>query len=154
MMLSGLGLAMLSLVACSKNDGNGPIDDPNANLDTKNMKFTFSVTGINIDDMDHASLTFSGTDSKGTTTVWQLNGEILPNERGFSVSQDKMKDGSTFVVESIVPLASAGVSISVVNSTISDNTPMHLKFKAEVNGKVGNDIDETINEYYTKSLSF
>jgi hypothetical protein len=56
----------------------------------------------------------------------------------------------TVIVETTKPLD----NIIVTFGGSSDNTPYTIKLRAEINGKIENDISDIVNQTYSKSLNY
>ncbi|WP_118950340.1 hypothetical protein [Taibaiella helva] len=142
-----LAACALTLGSCSKDDN--PVV-PSAN---KNIKFTFSTPGVKDAEGDVVHFTVVGSNSTLNATLWKVNGQVRSNEQGFLISEAELEAGGTFVVESVTPLFNASMSISAQNFGATSYT---LKYKAEVNGTVQNDITENIvsSNAFIKDFSY
>lgn len=132
---------MIILGACSKNDSN--------NSQGKNLKFTISVTGLNLNEQDNAHVVIAGTNTSGTAS-WRVNGELRNNEAGLVISKQDLAAGNTIVVESVGPLVAANVGLSGINFGSS----FTFKYKAEVSGAVKNDISDVVADQYQKTFTY
>ena len=149
LLFSGLlATTLLTLNSCSKDDDPAP--GPGA---TKNIKFTFSTTGVSIAEGDAVHFNLAGSNGSLNSTLWKVNGVTRSNEQGFIIAEEELAAGGTFVVESVTPLYSASISVSAQNFGA---TNYNLRFKAEVNGTVQNDNNENITTSggYIKSFTY
>ncbi|WP_118976182.1 hypothetical protein [Taibaiella koreensis] len=142
-----LAACALTLGSCSKDN------NPLVPTGTKNIKFTFSTPGIKDAEGDAASFNLAGSDGSGDNTLWKVNGQVRSNEQGFIIAEEELEAGGTFVIESVKPLMAASLSISAQNFGATSYT---LKYKAEVNGTVQNDVTENIvsSNGYIKQFSY
>ncbi|MBK0382839.1 hypothetical protein I5M32_07685 [Pedobacter sp. SD-b] len=143
-----LALGAITFSSCSKNN------DAPSNGDGKNVKFTFTVTGVNPAEIDNVSFIAVGGNSTNDKTIWKVNGVTKNNEQDISLGEDDFTGSTkTYVVESIKPLTSAQISLQCINF----DAPYKISYKAEVNGKVENDdenITVDVNKDYTHQYSY
>lgn len=133
-----LAATLLTLGSCSKDNDPTPGPGPGA---TKNIKFTFSTTGVSIAEGDAVHFNLAGSNGSLNSTLWKVNGVTRSNEQGFIIAEEELAAGGTFVVESVTPLYNAQISVTAQNFGATSYT---LKYKAEVNGAVQNEINENI----------
>ena len=69
------------------------------------------------------------------------NGMAQENQSNIRIENEHLAGGKTVVVETATPLD----NIIVTLGGTSDGTPFTLKFKAEINGKVENEISEQVS---------
>ena len=74
-------------------------------------------------------------------TPWKINGMAQENQSNIRIENEHLAGGKTVVVETATPLD----NIIVTLGGTSDGTPFTLKFKAEINGKVENEISEQVS---------
>lgn len=138
----------ISFMACSSDDDNG-----GNTTDGKNIKITMQATGLNSEEMDYLSVGIAGgTGNPSNTTIWKINGETQNNQMavGLSHEDQEVLDGQVIVIESITPLMSASGGFQVINF----DAPFQFKYKAEVNGEVVINIDETITDSRNEQYQF
>lgn len=124
------------------------------NSNGKNVKLTFTVTGVNKAEVDAVSFIAVGVDNNNDKTVWKVNGVNKNNEQAISLDENSFTGNTkTYVLESITPLDVINVSIQCINF----GTDFKVSYKAEINGKVENsDQDVTVaeNKDYTHTFSY
>lgn len=124
---------LMSGVSCSKDDGPGAQKG-------KTGKFTISAPGLSGEDM--VVVMFTGSNgAQLVKTPWKINGVAQENQSNIRIENEHLAGGKTVVVETATPLD----NIIVTLGGTSDGTPFTLKFKAEINGKVENEISEQVS---------
>ena len=132
-LFSILCIGITALNSCSKDDGPGASKG-------KTGKFTISAPGLTSEDM--VLIMFTGSNgAQLVKTPWKINGVAQENQSNIRIENEHLAGGKTVIVETAVPLD----NIIVTLGGSSDGTPFTLKFKAEINGKVENDISEQIS---------
>ena len=142
-------------VSCDPSDSNvDPTDD------FKNLKYTITVDSP-IDASDEVHFNISGSDGQPTSQLFKIDNETLDyTVTLYSGSFTTTK--KTYVIESVKPLQSSNLSVSLHNNVYENpKIPVNdLKFsyKVEVNGKtVVNVVDEVlsgIGATYEKNYEF
>lgn len=129
------GLSSVVSFSCSDDDGATPSPEG------KTAKFTITVDG-QIDDSDYISFVIvGGTHDASEATVWKLNGQQLANQAGIGLDDGDFSGATkTYVIESIKPLLVAKAGAQVINF----DHPLHVTFKAEIDGRVENEDDVTL----------
>ena len=139
--------AMLLFSACSTN--NTPTPDPTG----KSAKFIFSVSGLDHNEA-YESVHFNIVGSKNTggggQTIWKLNGNTLANQVGVSINETEIPNGVEYVVESIEPLMVINAGVTAHNF----NAPFTVKFKSIINGKVENEINQTVSDNFNVNFQY
>ncbi|ERJ57457.1 hypothetical protein [Sphingobacterium paucimobilis] len=132
-------LLCFSLASCSKNEQQ----DIHSNK-VKTAKFTFSIEGLEKDDIGHFG--FSSANAEGNTTIWKVNGETKSNQNLIHVTEDVLKSGAVCVVELLNPVVTITAGLSIVNNNSADggslSSPIVYSYKAEINGDVVKDIKQ------------
>ena len=132
-LFAALIAGLLTGVSCSKDDGPGASKG-------KTAKFTISTSGLNGEDL--ILLAFTGSNgAQLVKTPWKINGVAQENQTNIRIENEHLVGGKTVIVETATPLDNIIVTIG----GHSDGTPFTLKFKAEINGKVENEISEQIS---------
>ena len=143
-LLSILCVGIIAFTSCSKDDGPGGSKG-------KTGKFTISAPGLNLEEDDQVIITFTGgSGTGGSTTAWKVNGITQSNQVAIRIETEMFAGGKTVVVETATPLEVMAMVVGGINY----GEPFTLKFKAEVNGKVENDISESVVETFSKQLSY
>lgn len=139
-LLSVIALSTIILGSCSKDD------EPKAKNKTV---FTISATGLN-PEVDHVTIVIGGTgENEGQIIEWKKNGVLQANETAVAITHTDLAKGQV-VLESATPTKHVIANLGATNM----GEPYTLKFKAEVNGVVKNDITETISETYVKTFNY
>lgn len=136
-----VGLAVFGTYGCSK--------DGSSNTTSKNAKFTFKVTGLNVAEGDEMHMIIAGTDASATMT-WKVNGQERANEAAITITKNDLAGGNTIVVESTRPVLAASVSITGYNM----GAPFTVAYTAEVAGSKKNDLDDQVTESYNKAFQY
>lgn len=132
-LFSILLVGVISFTSCSKDDGPGASKG-------KTAKFTISAPGLSGEDI--VMVMFTGSNgAQLVKTPWKINGVAQENQSNIRIENEHLADGKTVIVETATPLD----NIIVTLGGTSDGTPFTLKFKAEINGKVENEISEQIS---------
>lgn len=139
-------ITITALSSCSKD--NNPFTPPGINQ--KNAKFTMSVKDLNLAENDAVDLTINGADAAGTRTLWKVNGVTRQNEPLVSFEAADFVSGNDIVIESVTPVASVSVSISVFNT----GAPVKLNYTPVVEGSSQTPVSVTVNDDYTKIFSY
>lgn len=133
-LFSILFIGVIALNSCSKDDGPGSSKG-------KTGKFTISAPGLTGEDI--VIIAFTGSNgAQLVKTPWKINGVAQENQTNIQIKNEHLAEGKTVIVETAVPLD----NIIVTLGGSSDGTPFTLKFKAEINGKVENEISEQISD--------
>ena len=132
-LLSILCIGIIAFTGCSKDDGPGASKG-------KTGKFTISAPGLTGEDI--VIIAFTGSNgAQLVKTPWKINGVAQENQTNIRIENEHLADGKTVIVETTSKLD----NIIVTLGGTSDGTPFTLKFKAEINGKVENDITEQVS---------
>ncbi len=132
-LFSILCISIIGFTSCSKDDG------PSSSKG-KTGKFTISAPGLSGEDL--VLVMFTGSNgAQLVKTPWKINGVAQENQSNIRIENEHLADGKTIVVETATRLD----NIIVTLGGTSDGTPFTLKFKAEINGKVENDITEQVS---------
>jgi hypothetical protein len=83
-------------------------------------------------------------------TSWKINGITQDNQGVIQIKNELLIGNKTVIVETTKPLD----NIIVTFGGSSDNTPYTIKLRAEINGKIENDISDIVNQTYSKSLNY
>ena len=132
-LLAVAALGLITLNSCSK--GDGPTLDINK---VKTAKFTIQVKGLEAN--DHALFVFSSGEATANTTLWKINGSERANEKVISLDEDDLKAGATFIIETTRPVVAISTGYTFTNGDNTAHTPVTFSYKAEINGKVANDV--------------
>ncbi|MET4082331.1 hypothetical protein ABIB40_002289 [Pedobacter sp. UYP30] len=120
----------------------------------KNVKLTFTVTGVNPAEVDAVSFTAVGLNNANAKTVWKVNGAVKNNEQAISLGENDFTGTTkTYVVESTTPLDVIDVSIQCINF----GSNFKVSYKAEIDGKVVNsdqDVTVALNKDYTHQFTY
>ena len=138
---------LFSVVSCSSDDDSGELPEG------KHIKITVQATGLNVEDMDYLSVVVAGANaSPSENTIWKINGETQNNQVAVGVSDSdiEIQNGEVVVFETISPVMTGGGSFQVINF----DAPFNFKYKAEVNGEVVVNIDETISDTRSEQYQF
>lgn len=130
-------------VSCSKDDAPGVSKG-------KSAKFTISAPGLSGEDF--ATFMFTGSNgAQIVKTPWKINGVPQENQTNIRIENPQLVGGKTVIVETATPLD----NIIVTFGGQSDETPFTLKFKAEINGKVENELsDQVSGATYSKQFTY
>lgn len=146
-----LGIFLFSAAAVSCGSDDSPIDG--GNLNNKSFKYTITVDGP-VDASDYVSFVVSGGVSGMDKTIWKVNGETMPNEQAIGFNDNDFSAGtSTYVIESITPLAACAFGVQLINY----DAPLKYSYKVEVNGEVKvNETGTLVGDAkdFTKNYSF
>lgn len=128
-------LFITCLSSCSKKDD----DDSSPESGGRTAKFTVTVTGA--PESAYVSFVVVGlTNNPSESTVWKVNGVEKNNESAVSLGQNNFKgDTKTYVIESIKPLTAISVGVQCLSPA---NLPYKISYKAEINGKVKEDVKD------------
>ncbi|MDD3789510.1 MAG: hypothetical protein PHO94_12560 [Petrimonas sp.] len=142
-LFSILCIGIIAFTSCSKDDG------PSGSKG-KTAKFTISAPGL--DGEDFVLFAFTGSNgAQIVKTPWKINGVTQDNQTNIRIENEHLTGGKTVIVETAVPLD----NIIVTFGGHSDETPYTLKFKAEINGKVENEIsDQVTGATYSKQFTY
>lgn len=135
-------VGMISFTSCSKDDGQGVQKG-------KTAKFTLSAPGLTSEDI--VAFVFTGSmNGQVSGTSWKINGITQDNQGVIQIKNELLIGNKTVIVETTKPLD----NIIVTFGGSSDNTPYTIKLRAEINGKIENDISDIVNQTYSKSLNY
>lgn len=135
------------LGGCKKGDDN---NGGGSNLE-KNMKFTFTTTGLQAtDDFD---ITIAGGDIQGTaTTMFKVNGAVQNNQRTITISRQQLMAGQV-IVETTTPLYTLAMSAGGFSGTTGHT--FTFKMEPVIDGSAKTVITETIGtSVFAKQYSY
>ncbi|MGN8059622.1 hypothetical protein ACTJKN_25310 [Pedobacter sp. 22163] len=145
--LLSLALVLTLLFSCKKDSEGTPATSG------KTAKFTITANGVNSSD-DYVSFVIVGGDTKGTKTIWKVNGVTRNNEAAISLGKDDFTGSTkTYVIETVLPVDVITTSVQCINF----NASYQISYKAEIDGKViTNDDGVTIdvNKDYTHQFDY
>lgn len=121
-----------------------------AQPDKKNAKITITVTGMSPTDYDGTLVTISAVIYGSERTAWKVNGTTRNNEPNISLNKNDLINGNTFVVESVKPLDGAVVAVSSQNF----EAPFTLNLKNEINGKVMENINQSVTTTFDRTWTY
>jgi hypothetical protein len=144
--LLSLTIALALLFSCKKDSESTPQSGRTA-------KFTITANGVNSSD-DYVSFVIVGGDTKGTKTIWKVNGVTRNNEVAISLGEDDFTGSTkTYVIETVLPVDVITTSVQCINF----NASYQISYKAEIDGKViTNDDGVTVdvNKDYTHKFDY
>lgn len=138
---------LFTIASCSSDDDSGGTPDG------KHIKITVQATGLNTDEMDNLLVAVAGSNaSTSESTIWKINGVTQNNQMAVSLSDSdtEIQNGEVVVIETISSVITGTGSFQVINF----DTPFNFKYKAEVNGEVVVNIDETITDNRHEQYQF
>ena len=145
--LLSLALVLTLLFSCKKDSEGTPATSG------KTAKFTITANGVNSSD-DHVSFVIVGGDTKGTKTIWKVNGVTRNNEAAISLGKDDFTGSTkTYVIQNVLPVDVITTSVQCLNF----NASYQISYKAEIDGKViTNDDGVTVdvNKDYTHQFDY
>jgi hypothetical protein len=145
--LLSIALVLALLFSCKKDSETTPVKNG------KTAKFTITANGVNSSD-DYVSFVIVGGDTKGTKTIWKVNGVTRNNEAAISLGKDDFTGSTkTYVIETILPVDVISASAQCINF----NASYQISYKAEIDGKVvTNDdgITVDVNKDYTHQFDY
>lgn len=145
--LLSLALVLSLLFSCKKDSETTPAKSG------KTAKFTITANGVNASD-DYVSFVIVGGDTKGTKTIWKVNGVTRNNEAAISLGKDDFTGSTkTYVIETVLPVDIITASVQCINF----NASYQISYKAEIDGKVvTNDEGVTVdvNKDYTHKFDY
>jgi hypothetical protein len=140
-------LVLALLFSCKKDSETTPATSG------KTAKFTITANGVNSSD-DYVSFVIVGGDTKGTKTIWKVNGVARNNEVAISLGKDDFTGSTkTYVIETVLPVDVITTSVQCINF----NASYQISYKAEIDGKViTNDDGVTVdvNKDYTHQFDY
>ncbi|QDW26855.1 hypothetical protein FFJ24_019310 [Pedobacter sp. KBS0701] len=145
--LLSIVLVLALLFSCKKDSETTPA------ANGKTAKFTITANGVNSSD-DYVSFVIVGGDTKGTKTIWKVNGVTRNNEAAISLGKDDFTGSTkTYVIETVLPVDVITAGVQCINF----NASYQISYKAEINGKViTNDDGVTVdvNKDYTHQFDY
>ncbi len=131
-------VAAFVFAGCSKKNDPGP--DTGSK---KSMKFTFTVTGSDLNDEIEFHLTAGNHDaSQYGAPVWKVNGVTQGNEDDlFLTKRDFAGNTKTYVVETVKAFNFGALN---VHYTIAEDSPVTISYKAEIGGKVETNVENLV----------
>lgn len=141
-LFAALIAGLLTGVSCSKDDG------PDTSKG-KSAKFTLSAPGLTEGDIALYMFTAS-MNGQVAGTSWKINGVTQDNQGVIRIENEHLMGNKTVIVETTKPLD----NIIVTFGGSCDETPYTIKLKAEINGKLENDITDLVTQTYSKSLNY
>ncbi|MEH3115085.1 hypothetical protein [Pedobacter terrae] len=145
--LLSLAIVFSLLFSCKKDS------DATPSKSGKTAKFTITANGVNATD-DYVSFVIVGGDTKGTKTIWKVNGVTRNNEAAISLGKDDFTGSTkTYVIETVLPVDVISASAQCINF----NASYQISYKAEIDGKVVTNDDGVIvdvNKDYTHQFDY
>lgn len=137
------GLCLLTITnfvftGCKKKDDPTP-----GNPGKITMKFTFTVTGADLNDQVDFQVSAGNHDaSQYGAPVWKINGTTQGNESTVALDQqDFVGNTKTYTIETVKPFNFGNLSVIYSNT---NGGPITISYKAEIDGKVETKVENLV----------